>query len=133
MIHTLSTDSQSFSPCFTLSRHDSHLVLYDSQRLFHTLSTLWFTKLLTMIHTLQYSFDEKIQKVSIILNNANFSNFSPKEYISPSRIEWCAWFVLKPSRTRVIWILKILLHIYYENPVMYVYSLQNYNVLLAKL
>ena len=25
--------------------------------------------------------------------------------VSPRRFEWCAWFILKPSRTKVIWIL----------------------------
>ena len=29
--------------------------------------------------------------------------FPPKESVSPTRFEWCAWFVLKPSRTEVIW------------------------------
>ena len=33
-----------------------------------------------------------------------FRIFSPKECVSLSRNEWCAWFVLKPSRTEVIWV-----------------------------
>ena len=33
-----------------------------------------------------------------------FRIFSPKECVSLSRNEWCAWFVLKPSRTGVIWV-----------------------------
>ena len=127
MIHTLNTlfteflimshtlilyDSQSFSPWFTLW-------FTEFLTMIHTLSTLWFTQFFTWF-TLQYSFDEKIQKVSIILNIIRTFRISPQENISPSRIECCDWFVLKPSRTRVIWIFWILLHTYYEKPV-YVY------------